>query len=513
MFFDVKESETKLTRSGVNKIGKLNFLKTADISTSPIGVGLEKADAGLYDPSYAYPYLKEIGAKWVRIQSGWHRCERVEGVYEFEWLDSMVDGLLEAGCIPWMCLCYGNSLYDPEAPRGGRCNSRPPIYTQVQRTAWLKYVRATVERYKGKVLYYELWNEPDGLHCWGKGVNGREYSQFAKETARVVKEVDPNCKVIGGSMCNLVRSERFYDENEIGIQFDDNPRVSKFMEEWIDQEVCELIDYVTFHCYIPTPERKMDEVYSEIRKTLDQFNPNIGIIQGETGVHSRFSRQGALNTGEWTEAGQVKYLLRRLITDVSHGAFFASYFTLLDMYENLSEKVTTINKEMYGAYGVLGAEFDENDQPTGGYIVKPSYHALRCISTMMAEGVKVLDDKAIFGRTLNCYWGTPDMDEQALMGNKLTTYTFEKKGGDVFYVYYLAAPILGFDYDGSTSLRLPKPMSRPAVLDMATGDICEIDSEHITEYEGDQVLLRVRMRDYPMAIIDLDDTTLPIQLN
>ncbi|MBO5925573.1 MAG: hypothetical protein J6Q52_04890 [Clostridia bacterium] len=68
MFFDVKESETKLTRSGVNKIGKLNFLKTADISTSPIGVGLEKADAGLYDPSYAYPYLKEIGAKWVRMR-------------------------------------------------------------------------------------------------------------------------------------------------------------------------------------------------------------------------------------------------------------------------------------------------------------------------------------------------------------------------------------------------------------------------------------------------------------
>ena len=55
---------------------------------------------------------------------------------------------------------------------------------------------------------------------------------------------------------------------------------------------------------------------------------------------------------------------------------------------------------------------------------------------------------------------------------------------------------------------LSKPMKRPAVLDMATGYVYEVDDNHIEFYEDKQVLLRVLLKDYPMAIVDLEDTSL-----
>lgn len=48
----------------------------------------------------------------MRIQSGWQRTEQEKGIYDFAWLDDIVDNLLKRGLKPWMCLCYGNELYD-----------------------------------------------------------------------------------------------------------------------------------------------------------------------------------------------------------------------------------------------------------------------------------------------------------------------------------------------------------------------------------------------------------------
>ena len=53
----------------------------------------------------------------VRIQSGWERTEQEKGVYDFEWLDSIVDNLLERGLVPWINLVYGNGLYDDDAAK------------------------------------------------------------------------------------------------------------------------------------------------------------------------------------------------------------------------------------------------------------------------------------------------------------------------------------------------------------------------------------------------------------
>ena len=131
----------------------------------------------MFDPEKAYDKVAAIGVKWVRIQSGWARTEKEKGVYDFAWLDSIVDNLLARGLQPWMCLCYGNGLYDENAAKIFGAVGVPPIFTDEQRAAWDAYVRATVAHYKGRITHYEVWNEPDG--------------KWAHYLQRLIRECDP----------------------------------------------------------------------------------------------------------------------------------------------------------------------------------------------------------------------------------------------------------------------------------------------------------------------------------
>ena len=96
----------------LTKTGKIEPKNSKDVVNSKVGLGFEKLDRDVFDPEKAYDRVAELGVKWIRIQSGWQRTEREKGVYNFEWLDKVVDNLISRGLKPWICLCYGNDLYD-----------------------------------------------------------------------------------------------------------------------------------------------------------------------------------------------------------------------------------------------------------------------------------------------------------------------------------------------------------------------------------------------------------------
>ena len=101
----------------LTKIGNVKAFSSSEIKKSRIGIGFEKLDRAVFDPEKAYDKVAATGAKWVRIQSGWARTEKAKGIYSFEWLDSIVDNLVRRGMTPWLCLCYGNPLYNAEAAK------------------------------------------------------------------------------------------------------------------------------------------------------------------------------------------------------------------------------------------------------------------------------------------------------------------------------------------------------------------------------------------------------------
>ena len=62
--------------------GRVETKCAADIKTSRLGIGFEKLDRDAFEPEKAYDKLANIGVKWVRIQSGWQKTERVKGCFK-----------------------------------------------------------------------------------------------------------------------------------------------------------------------------------------------------------------------------------------------------------------------------------------------------------------------------------------------------------------------------------------------------------------------------------------------
>jgi hypothetical protein len=435
-------------------IGKVQPKKATEIKTSKVGIGFEKLDRNVFDPEKAYGALGELGVKWVRIQSGWERTEKVKGCYDFEWLDGIVDNLLLRGMIPWVCLCYGNGLYGGQAKEVFGAVGCPPIFTEEQRSAWTAYVQALVAHYRDKVSYFEVWNEPDGIWCWKHGPNATELGNFTVETARAVKAANPEAKVIGGSLC--LRPIAYINE-----------ALATGMGEWID--------YLTFHEYTHDESRVFERVEA-LKALCKKYNPKIEIIQGESGSQSRSGGAGALRSGFWTPLKQAKQLARHTVADLMTDVHFLSYFTTVDMIEALNGKVGELSSYLdYGFFGVLGADFDENGRSVGTYTPKPSYYVLQNIASIFREEWERVTLPVIFLPK-----EAPGIFGKDLERSEVTLGGFRRDSGELM-AYWTPTDIMTTSFEGSVSFQIHSEYESVRLIDVMDGKIYQIPTGELVK--------------------------------
>ncbi|MBN2712752.1 MAG: beta-galactosidase [Planctomycetes bacterium] len=455
---------------------QVEAVPSIQVSSSPIGLGFEKLDRDVFDPEKAYDKVAALGVKWIRIQSGWARTEKEKGVYDFTWLDSIVDNLIQRGLQPWICLCYGNGLYTEAAQKVFGAVGCPPISSEAERQAWHKYVVAVTQRYKEKVQWYEVWNEPDGGWCWKHGPSGTEYGEFVKATALAVKEGDPDAKVIGGVMC-LDRLNWLNDVFQAGA--------------------AEYMDAFSYHAY-NTDEREGFNRVKAMRALCHAYNPNMEIIQGETGTQSRSDGAGALAGGAWTPRRQAKFMARHMMADLFDDVKFASYFSCMDMIEALNGTVGDKASYLdYGYFGVLSAEFDENGISTGEYSPKPSYRTLQVIAAMFRESVEhvelpVLIHKHHSNRIMRIEDGRSDL----LFGG------FRKETGSSAFVYWRPTELMTTEYESTITLEVAAIPGKAALVDLLDGNVYSIPESMVDDNgRGHRMFKNLPLKDYPMALI------------
>ena len=461
----------------LRKIGQIKPKKSIDIKKSRIGLGFEKLDRDIFDPEKSYPFVADSGIKWARLQSGWQRTEREKGVYDFSWLDKIVDKMIEIGVEPWLCLCYGNELYTPAAKTVFGAVGCPPIHTDEERHAWEAYVKATVTHFKGRIHYYEIWNEPDGQWCWKHGPNAIELAEFTERTAIACKEADPDCEVIGLVSC-----------------FDYH-----FATKFAETEVLDYLDGVSYHAYC-VDEKEWKSRLEFFKEWRTKYNkPELKIFQGESGTQSRSDGCGALWGGAWTELKQAKFLLRHLITDLYYGVEFTSYFSCMDMAEALNGAVGDLKSiSDFGYFGVVGAEFDGNARATGEYFAKPSYYALQNLASVLCEDYEKTD---IAVESIKEH-------SQRMLGENFdfgaaTRYFFRRPDGSTALFYWNPKNILTETYDGETSFKIKSEDVKRDVelIDMLDGSIYELDENHFMMEDGYYRFKNVPITDSPILII------------
>jgi len=70
------------------------------------------------------------------------------------------------------------------------------------------YVAAVADRYKGRVQYYQIWNEPNNYPEWGElPVNPEDFTKLLCTAYRRIKEVDPNAKVLAPALTPTISLE------------------------------------------------------------------------------------------------------------------------------------------------------------------------------------------------------------------------------------------------------------------------------------------------------------------
>jgi hypothetical protein len=461
----------------LNKIGTLKPQAPSAHENSRLGIGFEKLDRAVFDPEKAYDKLAGIGVKWVRIQSGWQRTEREKGVYDFAWLDSIVDNLIARGMRPWICLCYGNALYDELAATVFGAVGCPPVHTEEQRLAWQNYCVAIAEHFRGRVNDYEVWNEPDGKWCWKTGVNAKELGEFTIATANAVRAGNPDAYIIGGAVCR---------------------RVCGFLAQAFETtDMANAVDAISFHEYV-YDESLVNEKVRAIRGLANLHNPKLEVIQGESGTQSRAGGHGALRIGAWTPDKQARLLLRHLTADLLADVKFTSYFTCVDMIEALNGTVGDLSSYLdYGYFGVLGADFDENGISTGDYTPKPSYYALQSLNAILGGNLTTLDLPVNIVKETAPHTG----HAPALASPEITYGGFRLDNGAYAVAYWYPTNLMTTIYEGAITLHTAIP-GELHLVDPMDGSVYTLPESMLIDDEyGHFILSHLPIKDYPMFLI------------
>ena len=361
-----------------------------------LGVGMECLDRDLWDWHPAIPHLKELGIKSVRLQSGWARTERKKGVYDFKWLDDIVDGLAAIGVRPWISLSYGNPIYAvPEEGEQDYTGQKMfPMRSEAGRAAWAAYVTAIVKRYAGRVRAWEIWNEPDVksfLHVPKGSSWAKEYAAFVRFTSRLVKSADPGAVV---AACTAA-----------------GPGAGGAVELFAEGIAAD-VDVYSFHAYTAVPEQMTPAVGKAFFSAVRKYAPNVRFWRGEAGISSVKSGYGALSDLPLSEAMQARWMGRHLVRDLADPDIsFTSWFHL-SAFEHFSHTRTY-------HYGVLRDK---------DWSHKPSFDVLRRVKQFFDDG-RVAPDQTIC-LMIDPIRGQPGEKQAKAVGTAV--YGFRRNGLPLF---------------------------------------------------------------------------------
>lgn len=339
-------------------VGKVAPRAAKDITSSPWSIGGETIDRDFTVYDHYKGYLGQLGAKGIRLQAGWAKCEKQKGVYSWDWLDAIVNDAVAQGVRPWLEFNYGNPIYPGggDTGLGGGFPSSPEALA-----AWERWARALVERYRDRVHEWEIWNEPDLNDRGTAPVDA--YIDLYVRTATMVRQLQPRSQLWALA---LAHSTDYAD---------------KFLAGMKARGKLDLIDAITFHGYPRNPDDT--SLADRLRAIIAKHGASIPIRQGETGAPSKYQDNFALSKISWTETMQAKWDLRRLLAHHAKDVPM-NLFTLCDMhYTQASNQVTVDGIVRMNYKGLLATHPDRTIAH-----VKPAYYAAQTVFAIFDDTVK-----------------------------------------------------------------------------------------------------------------------------
>jgi hypothetical protein len=479
--------------SGLTHLGTL-----APRSSDQIGESYWGIQAGAFDDA-TLDKARAIGVKWTRITIGWDGVEREKGRFEWTRFDQTLDALLRFGITPFVTLTRGNRLYtgvgtydDPRLAAIYGDSPSPPT-DAAGHAAWLVFTERAIKRYRDRISYWEVWNEPNHRNYWGAPENGEDYGDLVRITVAKIRELQPDAKIIAGSMAGI------------------DP---EFTDKFLGRCDPEQIDIISFHNYGSRPENRVYRM-PEFKAVLDRYKPGFEIWQGECGTPSQSRTTGYRGEGPWGLNIQAKWLLRQSFVDTwfCH-CTMSNYFKLFDEGEPDPEPTvrewTDLDRK-FGAPERNGSRVHANGINQKCLLhahegtPKPAYYAYQSLCAAMDSRYRRIDPEYRFRvQATGSFHGIGEHEDAFPSVPLLASYRSDDAGFLAFWLpWFPQEHVAEF---ATVALDVHTGFRDPVLLDLMTGNAFALDN--IESSGGRTAFGMLPLADYPLAIAEKDGIAL-----
>ena len=244
-------------------------LTTADGKPAPSGVVLPPDDFGMLR-------LWDSGTTWAAL-------EPQPGTWLFGQLDRWVaaarpgqDIILTLGQSP----AWASS--DPSRRSYNGAGAPAPPRDIVD---WTRYIKTVAQRYKGRIKYYEVWNEPNDATFYSGTVE--QLATLTTAAAAALKAVDPAARLISAP-----------------------PYSTGYLDRYLATGAGAAVDIIGYHAYATPPE--------ETARLL----ANVRLVLASRGLADKplWETEGASGNTLTPAADAATYMVRKYLADLAFGA-------------------------------------------------------------------------------------------------------------------------------------------------------------------------------------------------
>jgi polysaccharide biosynthesis protein PslG len=289
--------------------------------------------------------IVESGVRWVRMDMVWAYVEKNKGQYNFDIYDKTFDEFAKHNIRPLVVLgSHGQTNY----PNKSGTYPYPPD-TDEARQAYTNWAVAAVQRYQGRGIFWEVYNEPNNSAYWPLNADVQDYRQLAYMVGKAVKQAAPSEILVGGALL-------FADTN--------------YLEETLKGGVLPFWDAVSLHPYRHwgSPETVTPD-YDKFRNVIQKYNSSgakIPLISGEWGYP-----KSVWNGVSYDEQKQARFLARQWLVNLSNNVPVSIWFEWKD----------AANDPM--AFGLVRNKYYPGR--SSAYDAKPSYFAAKALTTSLKD--------------------------------------------------------------------------------------------------------------------------------
>jgi polysaccharide biosynthesis protein PslG len=287
--------------------------------------------------------ITSAGFKFVRVDFLWEWTEREKGQYDFSAYDRLLSELQKYKVRPIFILAYTHPSHD--------MGLSP--YSESGRQAFVKWVEAAVNRYRGKNIIWEIYNEPNNKEFWRPKSDVNNYIRLALEVGKSIQKISPREVQIGPALSRFDFS---------------------FLESCFRAGVLKYWSGVSVHPYRKEDPETVDEEFSKLRELIDKYSPShrvIPVISSEWGYSSVKSWFG----GSFDENIQGKYLARKYLNNLVNGVNLSIWY----VWRNIGDDIENADHN----FGIVRHPHNEERKPV--FKPKPAYYAAQTL-TKVLEG-------------------------------------------------------------------------------------------------------------------------------